>query len=71
MGLRLAFGIGELVIVTKFAEDERPYPKVIQCRGGWFAVKQPGDLGSGPWNNEEAATAALVGDYPKANQLNG
>ena len=56
---------------TRFADDDRPYPKVILCRGGWFAVQQKGDLGSGPWRNEEAAEAALNQDFDKANRLNG
>lgn len=57
--------------MVEFAEDDRPYPKVIRCRGGWFAVEQKGDLGSGPWRNEEAAKAALHGLFKVADQLNG
>lgn len=56
---------------VQFADDARPYPKTIKCRGGWFAVDQKGDLGSGPWRNEEAAEAALRGDFREANHLNG
>lgn len=58
-------------MIVEFAEDSRPYPKVINCRGGWFAVEQPGDLGSGPWRREDAAKAALRGDFREANSLNG
>ncbi len=47
-----------------------PYPKVISCRGGWFAVECEGDIGSGPWRTESAAKAALVGNYDLAHQLN-
>ena len=57
-------------MLVEFAEDARPYPKAIKCRGGWFAVEQAGDLGSGPWHNEQAAQAALEGDFSKANALN-
>lgn len=66
---RLAIGKGVLVIVIEFAEDARPYPKVIKCRGGWFAVEQKGELGSGPWRNEKAADAALKGDFSEAHSL--
>jgi hypothetical protein len=54
----------------KWPEDERPYPKLFQCSGGWFAVHNPGDLGSGPWKNEQAAEFALEGEYEKANEAN-
>lgn len=59
-----------MAIVIEFAEDARPYPKTIKCRGGWFAVEQKGDVGSGPWKNEQAAEAALEGNFNKANALN-
>ena len=35
------------------------FPKVIQCKGGWFAIIQQGDVGSGPWKNARAAGFAL------------
>ena len=54
----------------KWSEDGRPYPKLIKCKGGWFAVQEPGELGSGPWNNEQAAEFALKGEYEKANEAN-
>lgn len=45
-------------------------PGVIRCRGGWFAVKTVEDsCGSGPWATEEAALAAMRGDYIEANRL--
>lgn len=55
----------------KWTDDDHPYPKVIKCKGGWFAVERKGDLGSGPWRNEDAAQAALRGDFKEANLLNG
>lgn len=54
----------------KFADDSRPYPKTILCKGGWFAVERRGDLGSGPWNNEKAAQFALDGMFCAADLSN-
>lgn len=54
----------------KWSEDDRPYPKIIKGTGGWFAVHNPGELGSGPWNNERAAELALRGEFAEANKVN-
>jgi hypothetical protein len=45
------------------------YPGVVKARGGWFGVERPHELGTGPWRTEEAARAALRGDYNKAREL--
>ena len=45
------------------------YPKAIRCKGGWFAVEHEGEVGSGPWRTEDAAKAALRGDYAEAHRL--
>ena len=47
-------------------DDPASYPKVLKCRGGWFAVNVQGEVGSGPWKNERAAEHALAGDMQAA-----
>ena len=45
-------------------------PGVVQCRGGWFAIRNESDnCGSGPWRSREAAEAVLIGDFDKAQRL--
>lgn len=51
--------------MVDFPEPEQ-YPGIVKCRGGWFAVAKPGDLGSGPWSNEKAANLALEGRWTEA-----
>lgn len=46
------------------------YPGVVKANGGWFGVERPRELGTGPWRTEDAASAALRGDYAMAKQLN-
>jgi hypothetical protein len=46
--------------------EPEEYPGIVKCRGGWFAVQRPGELGSGPWKNVEAAKLALAGEFKEA-----
>jgi hypothetical protein len=50
-------------------EGVSDYPQSLLFRGGWFAIQEEGQLGSGPWRSKEAADAALVGDFDTAHKL--